>query len=205
MLNSKSVKMLFIGVVASLSLLSSVSRADNLMKSGQWKDPKTGLIWMRCSIGQKWNGRTCIGEAIKLSWHDAMEYPSLFNEQVAFGGHRNWRLPKISELYSIFYCSNGWMRKNSKVIGNLVKRRGAVIRQTIPNGYGGSKSVPSSCEEGSNIPTINQKIFPNTVGSLYWTSSPNKSGGSWVVAFYGGLGSDGRSNSWSIRLVRSGW
>lgn len=197
-----------VSAVAGLALISPASHAQNsLMASGQWKDPETGLIWMRCSIGQKWNGDTCTGKAIKLNWNDAREYPQLFNQQVAFGGKRNWRLPTIAELATIRYCSNGWARKNSKIIGNLTQSSGPVRTDTIPNGRGGTKTVPDYCETGSSRPTINKRIFPATVDSFYWSSSPYASNNNYAWGVYFNLGDDNLNNkndSDYVRLVRGG-
>lgn len=49
-----------------------------LMASGQWRDPDTGLIWMRCSIGQEWTGLNCTGTPVELNWQDANNYFKMF-------------------------------------------------------------------------------------------------------------------------------
>lgn len=193
--------------ILAVSLFSSASYADSLMKSGQWQDPETGLIWMRCSIGQEWNGSTCTGQAITMTWSDANQYPRLFNQQVAFGGKSNWRLPNIAELSTIRYCSNGWARKNSKTVGNLTQSSGPIVKIKIPNGRGGYQNVPISCETGYSRPTINTRIFPNTVDSNYWSSSPDAylDYSAWVVYFYDGYDYDDyKDDDNYVRLVRGG-
>ena len=35
-------------------------------------DLQTGVEWMRCSVGQRWNGQNCIGKIINLN-HEQME------------------------------------------------------------------------------------------------------------------------------------
>ena len=39
---------------------------------GTVQDTKTGLTWMRCSLGQSWDGVSCTGAAIKMNWSRAL-------------------------------------------------------------------------------------------------------------------------------------
>ncbi|TWI71696.1 uncharacterized protein DUF1566 [Desulfobotulus alkaliphilus] len=57
----------------------------------------TGLVWMRCSLGQDWDGSTCTGSAITRNWQGALQAAQDSN----FAGHNDWRLPNIKELESI--------------------------------------------------------------------------------------------------------
>ena len=60
-------------------------------------DLYTSTEWMRCSVGQRWNGETCTGKIIKLN-HDQMEEVlKLASEQLGSG----WRLPSRKELESL--------------------------------------------------------------------------------------------------------
>jgi hypothetical protein len=43
------------------------------VKDGLVKDKETGLIWMRCSLGQTWKNSTCQGNPGPYLWADAME------------------------------------------------------------------------------------------------------------------------------------
>jgi hypothetical protein len=63
---------------------------------GTVEDSRPGLQWMRCSLGQTWNGATCTGEATKYKWDEA--------RRIAPAG---WRLPTKEELASLVYCSSG--------------------------------------------------------------------------------------------------
>lgn len=63
----------------------------------------------------------------------------------------------------------------------------------------------------SNIPypgpTINTAYFPDTVASIYWssTSNANRTGNAWLVTFVGGLaGYSLKTGSIYVRAVRSG-
>jgi len=67
-----------------------------LMAQGMWRDP-TGAVWMRCSLGQTWNGNGCDGEATKFIWDNAVLAVGALN----YAGHNDWRLPTIDELKSI--------------------------------------------------------------------------------------------------------
>jgi len=73
-------------------------------RNGTITDPRTGLIWMRCLLGQRFDhthrlsfdGHKCTGTANTYTWENA----ELVQHQYA--GHNNWRLPTIKELESIF-------------------------------------------------------------------------------------------------------
>jgi len=67
---------------------------DNL--DGTVTDISTGLIWMRCSLGQSWDGTTCEGIATAYSWKDA-----LFNADQSNFADKTWQLPNIKELQNI--------------------------------------------------------------------------------------------------------
>lgn len=68
---------------------------DNL--NGTVTHTKTGLMWMRCSLGQSWNGSGCEHTAASYSWQGALNAA----KGHSFAGYSDWRLPNINELESI--------------------------------------------------------------------------------------------------------
>ncbi|RQV18149.1 DUF1566 domain-containing protein [Burkholderia cenocepacia] len=65
------------------------------------KDTRTGLTWMRCSVGQKWDGADCRGVPERLTLAEA-------GKRVADGddgaGQARWRLPTGDELAGLLLC-----------------------------------------------------------------------------------------------------
>lgn len=70
---------------------------------------KTGLVWMRCSLGQTWVG-TCSGTAMAYTWQQALQVAVDVNSgasnadgdgQAGYAGQSDWRLPNWKELESI--------------------------------------------------------------------------------------------------------
>ncbi|TYT74466.1 DUF1566 domain-containing protein [Desulfobotulus mexicanus] len=146
-------------------------------------DEKTGLEWMRCSLGQTWDGSTCVGEAKAYTWENAMAAAEKLNKEGGYCGHRDWRLPTIEELNTLVYCSSG-KRADWK-----------------PGSQGGK------CEDNFQKPTINLVTFPNTPESWFWSSSPNAnySSSAWGLHFgSGGVGSNSKHYNGQVRLVRGG-
>ncbi len=82
--------------VASSALAAKTYSANG---DGTATDPTTGLMWMRCSMGQVWDGAasTCTGMANTYTWDQAMALTS----SQTFAGHSDWRLPNIRELQTI--------------------------------------------------------------------------------------------------------
>ncbi len=176
---------------------ASQSNSDeDLMKKGMWRDPKTNLVWMRCSLGQVWDGKTCTGEAELFTWPKALDAAKAFNNKGGFGGYTDWVVPHIEDLSSIRYCSTGFEETKE-----------------IPAKAGGIKTVDNTCKGWNNEffgkpkrPTIDQSIFPNTKDHWYWSSSPYADGSSlaWFVHFLNGSGNASVKNySNYVRLVRS--
>ena len=60
-------------------------------------DLRNGVEWMRCSVGQVWNGSDCEGEALQLTQEDAAKAIIIANEQLGQG----WRLPSRAELETL--------------------------------------------------------------------------------------------------------
>ena len=61
------------------------------------RDYVNKLEWMRCSIGQRWENDTCIGDLILLSVSEANEVVQRMSNLEGGG----WRLPTVRELQSI--------------------------------------------------------------------------------------------------------
>ena len=68
--------------------------------NGLVTDNETGITWMRCALGQKWDGATCSGTAHTYDWQNAMAQVKKINSS-HYGGHSDRRLPYIPELASI--------------------------------------------------------------------------------------------------------
>lgn len=101
---------------------------------------------MRCSLGQSWNGTTCIGEAKKYAWQEALDTTTAFNTRGGYVGYRDWRVPTKAELVTLIYCSNNQ-----------------------PNTW---NDTAKPCK--GNNPTIFQSVFPNIPTPApfwFWTST----------------------------------
>lgn len=61
---------------------------------------ETGLTWMRCAIGQQWDGKTCAGEAKRVTWREAFTLEDKYKRD-GFAGHKNWHVPRLPELAAI--------------------------------------------------------------------------------------------------------
>ncbi|WP_333606445.1 Lcl C-terminal domain-containing protein [Arsukibacterium sp.] len=57
----------------------------------------TGLMWMRCRLGQSWDGSSCSGSTSTYTWANALAAA----QSHEFGGYSDWRLPNKNELESI--------------------------------------------------------------------------------------------------------
>jgi Protein of unknown function (DUF1566) len=67
---------------------------------GTLTDRRSRLMWMRCSLGQRWEGGACRGEAARLDWPAAQEAARALNS----GGSlffNDWRLPQLRELAQV--------------------------------------------------------------------------------------------------------
>lgn len=140
-------------------------------------DMDTGLMWMRCSLGQDWDGTSCAGSARKFTWGQALEAAGSFSH----AGWSDWRLPTLDELYGLVYCSSG--------------RRFALD----------SAGAGGGCVDEYASPTILMAVFPNTSPARYWSSEPDASYSyrAWGVAFTSGIrGAGGRGDYDHVRLVR---
>ena len=71
-----------------------------LNDNGTVTDKETHITWMRCALGQQWNGKTCIGKAQAYSWQEARDAVAELNSNT-FGEPTQWRLPYVPELASI--------------------------------------------------------------------------------------------------------
>ena len=85
--------LLFMGIAGHA--MATKAYSDN--GDGTVTDPTTGLVWMRCAMGQVWDGTTCTWSGITYAWDQA----NAIAGKVTFAGNSDWRLPNIRELQTI--------------------------------------------------------------------------------------------------------
>lgn len=77
------------------------SNAVTIETAGVVVDTKTGLMWMRCSLGYQWQDNTCVrqeGKPAEFAWPEALQAAVTAK---SFAGYNDWRLPNKKELSSI--------------------------------------------------------------------------------------------------------
>jgi hypothetical protein len=84
----------------------SVRFADN--GDGTLTDTRSGLMWMRCALGQQWTGATCSGAPSAYSWQAAQGAAVELNRHGGYAKFTDWRVPHIPELAMIVerQCAN---------------------------------------------------------------------------------------------------
>jgi hypothetical protein len=175
------------------SAKNSFSMAERYQDNGDGTvtDVETGLQWMRCSLGQLWNGQTCEGEAQEYHW-DTQQNPEFLVLAAYYGG---FRFPTKEELATLVHCSSGLRDK----LGGCDKRyaRPTIDRVAFPNTpeYYFWTSTPSSYH--ADFDTVSDRYFDSKVRSAYG------------VYFYSGnvsslmLALEGKGSGFHVRLVRS--
>lgn len=68
---------------------------------GTLTDRQSGLTWMRCALGQRWDGVTCAGKLDGHSWRGAQEAAAKLNGNGGYARHADWRVPHVPELAMI--------------------------------------------------------------------------------------------------------
>ncbi len=158
-----------------------------LMSQGMWRDPNTHMIWMRCSLGQTWNGSTCTDDAIRYSWDAAQEAVATLNRNGGYGGYTDWIVPHIQDLSSLIVCSAGTQS-----------------RDAIPAKGGFDIVIDADCAKTSVSPTLDPLVFPNTADFFYLSASSvlHWHDNAWVVSFNNGTISDYLYNKTDQAYVR---
>lgn len=67
------------------------------LSSGVWVDMRTGLMWSRINVGQKWINENCVGVGDKFEWNEAIKACQNFN----LAGFNDWKLPNLEEALTI--------------------------------------------------------------------------------------------------------
>ncbi|MNU72324.1 hypothetical protein D3C71_617800 [compost metagenome] len=118
-------------------------------------DAATGLRWLRCALGQTWQGGRCVGEAEALSLMDAQERVQALNTK-GHEGISQWRLPTIVELAALRRCDHGLVDETFTL--ELSPEREPV-------------TVPRWCARETSVPTIDSARFPDTPLRKFWSGS----------------------------------
>lgn len=86
-----------LNVGSTSSSFSVTTTASTILDDGTVTDPNTGLVWMRCLVGQTWANGTCAGTISTYSFDQA----NALTGKVTYAGRSDWRIPNIRELLGI--------------------------------------------------------------------------------------------------------
>ena len=113
--------LLLLSVVLAQQIAMAQSCNENIISStpderfidngdGTVSDKYTGLVWMRCALGQTWDGTTCTGDAVEYTWQQGLLEAESYN----FAASDAWRLPNVNQLKSIVEvaCSTPAINQN---------------------------------------------------------------------------------------------
>ncbi|EXJ10475.1 DUF1566 domain-containing protein [Nitrincola nitratireducens] len=124
------------------------------------RDLVTNLEWQRCSVGQTWNGSTCIGAPSAFNWYEAM------NIETSDG----FALPDQNQLRSIVYCSNTNKydsNGNQQMCGQLGQFNSPTINNNIfPNTPANSSGIYWTSSESFSNNQISNVLSFTTGGTL---------------------------------------
>ena len=87
-----AVALMLLGLT-SMSAAQAESRFVISANGQEVTDTQTKLVWQRCTVGQPWDGKTCLGTATKVTLASAKE--------IGAATASGWRLPTKDELTGI--------------------------------------------------------------------------------------------------------
>lgn len=148
-------------------------------QAGLWRDPHTGLTWMRCTLHDKFNGATkgcdyddATQGPFSGKWFDAVLAVKAFS----YGGYSDWRLPSLQEVANLYACKPG--------------------QEGLPPDYqdvpspSGAVRIIKDCPgfEGGDPPALNTEVFVFSGDrDRLWTTTPADASGNrfWTYGQHG--------------------
>ena len=117
-------------IIYPLFKINAEDKTSRFMTRGQMViDLEIGIEWLRCSIGQRWNGENCIGEILQISVETADQAIAQANDQLGAG----WRLPTKEELSSLVCETCPGLKINEEIFPDtLVALTGHLIPTALP-------------------------------------------------------------------------
>jgi hypothetical protein len=90
---------LFILFIASIIVVPIATHAQLFEEGHLVIDVRNDIIWLRCSVGQRWDYDTgkCVGKVVKLNQQEIKEAIIQANKQLG----ETWRLPTREELETL--------------------------------------------------------------------------------------------------------
>lgn len=161
-------KYMAIGWLLSAASLSGQAAPYFTNKEGDliW-DKATGLVWMRCSLGQTWDGKTCTGELRDFNFEKAREATRTVNSSKQYAGG-NWEIPSVRQLVSLRDCRDGFVSRIIEI-------------------NDGKAFIPQQCKSWNlGDAQINLDAFPATPDISYYLSASPSSHYKWVVGYDAG-------------------
>jgi len=132
---------------------------------GTLTDPRNGLVWQKCEVGQTWNGSACSGSAVRVNWYVAMQEA----KENRFLGRSDWRLPTKAEYESVTVSRESCtLQMSRRVSARLIKEEGAILTitpygdvgyVTIHQDGGGVYWVGDGYTGGTNRMTTNHYAY----------------------------------------------
>jgi hypothetical protein len=169
------------------------TRYSAINDGAEVKDIVTRLIWQRCSLGQRWNGKTCLGTAAAHSWAKAQEAAGVV-------------AASVSEV------SEGGAPSPFTTTATNAAALASTPDSALPSSSAPSWRLPTHkelytlVEKACRNPAINTVWFPATRANFHWSASPLSDDDSfaWGVDFSDGRGGyDAKVGTYSVRLVRA--
>lgn len=90
-------------IVSTIILLIALNGTNQAMSSPFYPqdhlviDLSKKIEWLRCTVGQQWDGETCVGKALLMDHKTIAQATKIADEQLG----PSWRLPNLEELYSL--------------------------------------------------------------------------------------------------------
>lgn len=107
------------------------------------------LQWMRCTVGQRWSGESCIGVARALTLAEARAAASIATREL--GG--DWRLPRLEELQQLVCRDCGKPTIDARIYPNSI-------------------AAPYWCDEGEDLSATRHWSVNFANGLRYGRNAP---------------------------------
>jgi Tfp pilus assembly protein PilP len=150
-----------------------------------YKDPKTGLEWMRCPLGfyrdQDYKFATCalkpgVEESqLQFSWPVTVSLVEKLKTG-SYLGHNDWRIPTVAEFNSVYDCNSNVDRLMETNSQDSIKANGWRYASPPPIDSLGENYDYGKCQSHD----FHQEIKAES----YWTATPysKKQGEVWTIS-----------------------